>query len=144
MASITRRVNREGRVSYRARVRVTGYPVQSATFRRLNRAKQWAGRTEAAVREGRYFRASQAEKYTLSELLDRYIEEVLPGKPASFGIQQSQLRAWEALLGSYSLAQLTPELIAEARRSLARERTSRGTAYRPTNRPRSGGCDSPS
>ena len=60
MASIDRRVIREGKVSYRARVQIRGYQSQSATFDKMSQAKQWAKRTEAAIREGRYFRTSQA------------------------------------------------------------------------------------
>ena len=80
MASIRKRVNKNGSHSYRVDVRLKGFSPQRATFTRLTDAKKWAQHTEAAIREGRYFKTAEARKHTFSELADRYIKDVLPHK----------------------------------------------------------------
>jgi hypothetical protein len=55
MATIERRIADDGSISYRVKVRLKGYPAQSATFDRLTDAKKWASATESAIREGRHF-----------------------------------------------------------------------------------------
>ena len=83
MAAIEERKNSKGEKSYRAKVRVKGHPVQTATFKTKTEAKAWARNTESAIHEGRYFSFSASKKKTMSDLIDRYIEEILPLKPAS-------------------------------------------------------------
>ena len=74
MSGIYKRVSEKtGRISYRAQVRVKGYPSQSKTFERLTDAKEWSKRTEAAIKERRHFKTAEAEKHTLSELIQRYL-----------------------------------------------------------------------
>ena len=72
MATIEKRELSGGTQSYRARVRIKGHPQQIATFERLTDAKRWVQQTEAAIREGRYFKTSQARKFTFSDALERY------------------------------------------------------------------------
>jgi hypothetical protein len=77
---------------YRARVRIKGFPPQSAAFERLTDARRWAQQTEAAIREGRHFKTNEAKKHTLGELIDRYIRDVNPTKKRnSQGTQKAQL-----------------------------------------------------
>lgn len=80
MASITPRRRRNGQLHYRAEIRLRGYPPQCATFELKTDAKRWATQTEAAIRDGRYFRTLEASKHTLAELIERYWRDVLPGK----------------------------------------------------------------
>lgn len=82
MASIEKRQYESG-ISYRVKVRLKGYPVQTATFKRLTDAKKWAQITEAAIREGRHFKTNEAKRHTLNEMIDRYVRDVLPTKPKS-------------------------------------------------------------
>lgn len=127
MANIQRRVSKERTITYRARVRVKGFPTQTATFQKKSLARHWAEQTEAAIREGRYLRTSQAQRRTLEELVDRYLEEVMPGKPASIRVQRTQLLWWKDQIGQYFLAQVTPELVASCRKRLARGSTRSGS-----------------
>lgn len=127
MASIEKRTTENGAASYRVKVRLKGYPVQSATFERLTDAKKWAASTESAIKEGRHFKTSEAKRHTLAELIDRYIKDVMPTKPKSASDQTQQLTWWRDQLGSYTLADLTPSLIAEYRDKLAGGVTVRGT-----------------
>ncbi len=120
MASIQERKTDDGRTRYRAQVRLRGAPALSASFDRKTDAKRWAQQTEAAIREGRHFKSSEAKRHTLAELIDRYIGNVLPGKPKSRQTQTQQLLWWRQQIGSYTLADLTPALIAEHRDKLAK------------------------
>jgi integrase len=124
MANIQKRVSQNGKAAYRVRVRLKGYPLQTASFECLTDARKWAQQTEAAIREGRHFKITEAQRHTLSALIDRYVNDVLPGKRD--GLHQArQLRWWKEQLGSYTLADVTPALIAEYRDRLASGITNR-------------------
>ncbi len=86
-----------------------------------------------AIREGRYFSTSEAQKRTLAELIDRYIEEVVPATRKTVQDQRNltaHLRWWSQRLGSYTLAKITPAMIAQQRDRLARDSLS-GRAIAP-------------
>ncbi len=130
MASIEKRDTGDG-VSYRVKIRVKGRPPQSATFERLTDARRWAQSTEAAIRERRYFKTTEAQRRTLGELVDRYIRDVVPQKGTWAGDQAKQLRWWRAELGRLMLSDVTPAVIAEARDKLAAGITVRGRQRSP-------------
>ena len=81
MASIRKRTNSDGSISYRVDVRLKGFPPQRATFSRLTDAKNWGKNTESAIKENRYFKTAESQKHTLGDLVDRYIRDVLLTKP---------------------------------------------------------------
>jgi integrase len=130
MASIRKRIRQDGTASYRVDVRLKGFPPQRATFARITDAKKWGQNTEAAIREGRYFKTAEASKHTLAELIDRYIKDVLPTKPKSQN-QKPQLKWFKAKIGDYTLANVTPALITECRDKLGSEITKRGVMRAP-------------
>ena len=100
MATIDRRMDKDGKYVYRARVQRKGYAPQVATFRKLSDAKKWVSVIEAAMLEGRHFKTSEAANHTLADLIDRYIRHVLPQKSASsIEMQTIQLQWWKARLG---------------------------------------------
>jgi site-specific recombinase XerD len=86
------------------------------------------------VLEGRHFPSSAAKRHTVSNLIDRYVSDVLPSKrPSTAYNQRYQLRWWKAQLGHYALADVTPALLIEYRDKLARNkarRQSRATVNR--------------
>ncbi|MCH8079874.1 MAG: site-specific integrase [Proteobacteria bacterium] len=122
MASIRNRTNNDGSTSYRVDVRLKGFPAQRASFRRITDAKKWAQQTEAAIREGRYFKTTEARKHTLAEAIDRYKDSVLPAK-RDHKKQSAQLDWWRNELGAYTLADVTPSLLGEARDTLSKGRS---------------------
>ena len=130
MATIEKRETQDGKTSYRVKVRLKGYPVQTATFTRLTDAKKWVQDTESAIREGRHFKTTEAKRHTLGELVDRYTRDVLPAKQDG-DKQAAQLAWWKEQLGAYSLADITPALLAEYRDQLAGGITCRGTQRNP-------------
>jgi integrase len=132
MASIRKRTNKDGSVSYRVDVRLKGFPPQRATFKRLADAKKWAGQTEAAIQENRYFKAAEARKHTFGELADRYIKETLPKKSASAQENQKpQIKWWKTQIGHYTLADITAAQIAACRDKLLTEPNKKGQLIRP-------------
>ena len=131
VANIEKRETVDGKTSYRVKIRLKGYPVQSATFERLTDAKKWVASTESAIKEGRHFKTSEAKRHTLAELIERYVKDVLPTKPKNIRVQIQQLAWWHDQMGSYALADVTPSLIAEYRDKLAAGVTVRGTKRNP-------------
>ena len=118
MATIEKRIAKDGTASYRARIRLHGHPQQIATFQRITDAKLWVQQTEAAIREGRHFKTSQSRKYTLSDAIQRYRDEILIHKKANNINQKHYLDFWETELGAYSLADITPSLIVKTRNKM--------------------------
>ena len=130
MATIVRRTSQDGHVSFLVRVRRKGMPPQTATFSKRSEAKQWAQMTEGAVLEGRHFQAPESKKHTLTDVINRYRREVLPQKrPSTIPDQIRQLQWWQAHLGHYLLANVTPALIVEHRNILTHGRAN-GTVNR--------------
>lgn len=131
MATIEKRVADDGKVSYRAKVRIKGTPAQTSTFERKTDANKWAQDTESAVRNNRHFKTSEAKRHTLAELVERYIRDVLPTKPKSKEKQTAQLGWWKAEIGRFSLADVTPSLVAQYRDKLASGITHHGKRRSP-------------
>lgn len=125
MASIEKRTGREGKTVYRVRVRLKGYPIQTATFERKTDAKRWAQQTESAILEGRHFNAVEAKRHTLGELIDRYIRDVLPHKKGKRDTLR-YLRWWQSEIGDLLLADIRPAQIGECRDKFASAITVRG------------------
>ncbi len=131
MASIEKRTTDTGETSYRVKIRLKGYPTQTATFKRLTDAKKWTQDTESAIREGRHFKTTEAKKHTLADLVDRYIKDVLPTKPKQARQQKQQLEWWKDKMGAYLLSDVTPSMIGQYRDELASGETYRGTQRSP-------------
>jgi integrase len=131
MANFETRENQDGKTSYRVKIRLKGYPPQTATFQRLTDAKKWAAATESAIREGKHFKTAEAKKHTLAELVDRYIKDVLPTKPKQAVKQQQQLEWWKDKIGAYLLSDITSSMIVQYRDELASGETYRGTQRSP-------------
>jgi integrase len=126
MATIEKRTDSKGETSFRVKIRLRGYPVQTATFDRITDARKWVQDTESAIREGRYFKTAEAKKHTVKELIERYEKEILPRKPKSIIDQKIQLNWWKENIGAYLLSDLTPSLIIEYRTKLLSEPSKRG------------------
>jgi len=121
MANIEKRQSPTGKTTYRVKVRLKGYPPQSATFERLTDARKWEQHTESTIREGRHFKTNIAKKHTLNQLLDRYISDVMQKKTQSSKFIQNQthqLNWWKEKIGNYLLSDVTASLIVEYRDKL--------------------------
>lgn len=132
MANVEKRTSKEGNITYRVKVRLKGFPTQQATFERLTDARKWAQNTESAIREGRHFKTTEAKRRVLGEMIDRYIKDILPTKPKNSKNTLLHLNWWKEELGSFSLADISPAMIAEKRDNLASGITKRNTKRSPS------------
>jgi integrase len=132
MARIKERLDKDGKKRFTAEIRLKGYPVQSATFKRKTDAEKYIQNTESAIREGRHFKTAEAKKHTLADLIDRYIKDVIPNKAVKLAIdQKQQLTWWRDKIGSHLLSDVTPALIVQYRDELSANINRRGTQNTP-------------
>lgn len=117
MATIETRRNEDGTTGYRANS-PEGFPSQSATFERKTDAKEWVKQTEASIREGRYFKTTEAKKHTVSDFIDRYLREMEKKNPKRYVDVKKLLNWWKKEIGFYLLSDLTRALIVEQRDKL--------------------------
>ena len=122
MATINERTDQNGKARFQVIIRLKGHPTETATFTRVTDAKKWAQDTEAAIREGRHFKTSEAKKHTLGDMIQRYIEQFKPPK-----YKKAQLWWWKERIGDYALCDITPAMIANCRDELLQGITKRGT-----------------
>jgi HAD superfamily hydrolase (TIGR01549 family) len=102
--------------TYKALVRMRGWPTTSKTFRLKRDAVDWARRTEDEMVRGVYISRTGSERMTLQEALQRYLAEVTPTKKPT--TQRSEKITAQHLighLGKYSMAALSSELVASYR-----------------------------
>ncbi|KVN59742.1 hypothetical protein WM03_24730 [Burkholderia ubonensis] len=132
MATIRERKDAQGHKSYHVQIRLKGFPPQTRTFDSKTLAKQWAAQVEADLRAGRYMQRVEAERHTVSEMIDRYRKEILlTRKPQREADQGRVLDWWSSRLGAYSLAELTPALIGTCRDEFASIPTPNGGPRAP-------------
>jgi integrase len=114
-------------ISYRAQVRVKGRPTQSETFPNIKEAKTWAASTESAIREGRHFPHLRSKRTMFAELAQRYRDTVVKeAQDSSKAVREQHLIWWNDRFTGRTLAEITPDLVAEARDALASETFTRG------------------
>lgn len=130
MASIQKRTRKDGTTTYRVQIRMKGHPPERATFKRLTDAKKWAQDTESAIRDGRYFKTRESQRHTLTDLIDTFILDKVPGKKDGKKYK-AQLNWWRAELGHYVLADITAGRITECKKALLAGTTYRGTQRTP-------------
>lgn len=132
MANIEKRETPDGKVTFRVKVRLRGYPVQSATFDRLTDAKKWAQDTESDIRNRRHFKYAEAKKHTVNDLIDRYMERMKKRNPARYAGILGHMEWWKAELGHCLLVDLNKAVIAEKLEKLA-------ATPKPNGKPRAPG-----
>lgn len=128
MAMIETRTNADGSTSFRVKVRMRGFPTQTATFARKTDAKEWAKQTEIAIKEGKYFKTAEAKKHTFNELVERYLEYVELRNPKRHPWVKMYLDWWAEHLGAYALSDITKTLIIEKRDKLLTDEKKRTTS----------------
>ena len=121
MATIERRLRANGEISYRVKVRRRGFPTRSATFGRKTDARKWAHRIEGDISRGRHTADHKAEKRTVANLVDRYLETLRLKRPLAYPKQKQLLSWWRDQLGARALLDLTPARISEKRDALLAE-----------------------
>ncbi len=84
MARIQTRKGKK-RTTYTATVRMKGFSVLARTFDTKGEAKIWAADVEKEMRAGRYQDTRPADKITLAEAIERYLENVSSQKRPNSG-----------------------------------------------------------
>lgn len=120
MAHIRTNPGKKG-TSYTAMIRLHGYKPATATFKRKSDAKEWVRETEADIIKGRYFLHSEASKHSMAELIERYIEDVLPEKRDAKN-QKRQLLVWKEKIGDKMIVEITSAVVVKMRDELRKER----------------------
>lgn len=120
MATIEKRTSKDGKTSYRVKIRLQGRQPETASFKRLTDAKKWATQTEAAIREGRYFHSVAGKGKTLADAIDRYTRDILPSLKDQKH-RSVHLKWWKAKGGAIAIKDLTPALLTEWRDDLKAE-----------------------
>jgi len=97
-------------------IRKHGWPTVIKTFRTKRDAADWARRTEDEMVRGVYIDRATSERMLLKKALARYEAEVCPTKRPSTARREKPAGAnLKAALGDYSLAALTPDIVANYR-----------------------------
>lgn len=128
MTGIYKRVSAKGTVSYQAKVRVKGYPLQTATFERKTDAQHWAQRIEADLREDKYFPAAKAKKHTISELVDQYLENLKATNNRRHGDVRGLLEWWKIEVGHIILSDFRGEHVLKGQQKLLGRKRERKNA----------------
>lgn len=124
MASIEARKS-HGVVVYRVKVRRKGAPVLSATLPSKTLAKEWGNKRETEIKENTYFPIMQAQKHTLNEVIELYIDK-LQHEPNSQRTTILELNRWKSLIGDYNLIQITPVKIRNTLKEIENMKTPSG------------------
>ena len=109
MATIRKRKDK-----WQAQVRKQGKLPISKTFIKRSDAQSWARMVEADIERGQWFNHAAAEQTTVSEVLDRFEREIIPG----LRVERQELvrvRYLKNHLGNLWLSQVTPPVLAEYR-----------------------------
>ena len=102
--------------TWKAIIRKKGWPTTIKTFRTKRDAADWARRVEDEMVRGVYVDRAQAERLTLRDSLVRYLVEVSALKsPSTQTAEKRRANTLMKALGSYSLAAITPQIVADYR-----------------------------
>ncbi|MDA1075480.1 MAG: site-specific integrase [Proteobacteria bacterium] len=99
--------------TWKAVIRKRGWPPVIKTFRTKRDAQDWARRTEDEMVRGVYIDRASSERMLLKSALKRYAAEVIPTKrPSTARREKPASDNLNAVLGHYSLAALSPDIVA--------------------------------
>jgi len=102
--------------TWKAVIRKAGFPTSAKTFRTKRDAEDWSRRTEDEMVRGVFIQRGTAERLTVTTALNRYLAEVSPTKrELSAKSDLNRSKSLIKAMGKYSLAALTPEIIAKYR-----------------------------
>ncbi len=116
MAYIRKRLD-----SWEVSINKKGFPRRSRTFTTKADAEKWALLIEAEMERGVFVSRKEAENTTLSEALDRYEKEIVPGKKGA-NQERSRIRIWKSsTMANKFLAQIQGKDVAAYRDARLKE-----------------------
>lgn len=131
MASIKKRLTKDGLTHYTAEIRLKGLDRQTATFKRVTDAKKWIASTESAMRENRYFKTSESKKHTLAEAIDKYSNTILPVRYTAKEQRNRRpiLAWWKNEIGFHLMSDLSTAVFSGCRDSLMQKTNCSGKLF---------------
>jgi integrase len=126
MATIVKRKN-----FYQVRIRLKGYPQETASFDRKTDAVKWASQRETELRQGKHLKEAQSKRHTFGEMIDRYIQTEAHKKPKSYQKKKAQLNRWKSELGHLRLFDVTPNKISAVKEKMLNEKLKNGKKKSP-------------
>ncbi len=94
-------------------IRKRGWPTTIKTFRTKRDAQDWARRIEDEMVRGVYIDRAGSDRLLLKHALDRYLREVSTTKRATTANAEGhKAKTLKESLGAYSLAAITPDIVA--------------------------------
>lgn len=125
MALIEKRLRADGKPSYRVRVKYRDRILTSTHADRATAAR-WAAETGSQIRDDAHFAGEENRRRPVSDLIDRYVLNVLPGKRNARS-QGAHLAWWRAKIGHMLVSKVTRAVIAEYRDELLAPRAGHKT-----------------
>jgi len=132
MATIDERRKADGTVTYRVRVRIGG-ETRIKSFHRKTDARAWARDIEADLGRGRYVPDAEAERRTVGQMIDRYLDEHLPTKRKNRDERnvRRELAWWKKQIGGKQLVRCDRDLVVRQRTALQLEELKGGGRRTP-------------
>ncbi len=130
MASIFKRKTITGS-TWRAVIRLKGFPTTGQTFDRKQEAEDWANETERKIKSGRFNFSRHKNKNTFSLLMERYTADGALEHHRSVRDTLRHLEYWNQRIGSYALCHINSELISKERKCLLETDTTHGKKRTP-------------
>jgi hypothetical protein len=96
--------------AFEVQIRRQGFKTITKTFKTKTEAQKWARKTEADIEVGLYVNLDPVRSTTLAEIIDSYLELVLP-KKKSFEQDSPRLKKIRKDLGQYSLLNLSASVL---------------------------------
>jgi integrase len=130
MASIYKRKDtdgKKGKPSWRAVIRIKGYPTVSKTCDRKQELLDWARETERQIKSGQFNFDHYKNQHTFDELVDRYIQDGILEHHRSAADTKRHLIYWKSRLGAYAVVHINTALLSKERQNLSETPTSKGS-----------------
>lgn len=107
-------IRKRGEYSWEAQVRRQGFPTRTKTFNTRGDAEKWARALESELDRGLFIDRAQSEKKTFGHVCQLYQEKILPRLKGA-AADASRLKRLREKFGKFSLAAITPSMVAEYR-----------------------------
>lgn len=135
MARIQKRKKKDGSFTYTVTIRKgkLKHNPEIRTFSKRNIAESWARNIEAEIERGTYTGSRSSRSYKVTDLITRYVEEILPHK--SSGTQEISKIRFEKLLDDcqdYTLDRFDNEIMYGIFTSML-DRVTKQTEHKPAN-----------
>lgn len=127
MASINEVYDKNGRKSWRARVRVSGFPPQSKTNSKKSIVTNWALDIENKIRTGKFLPELESRKHSVSDLIDRYLAKIAVTNKDQVKRKKSHLKRFKDDVGHLLLSNISKSDIVGVIEDLGSECTKKGT-----------------